>query len=82
MAAVPPNEKLAMINDFLDCRLDAHPSNFLSSKFREMVLKKPKEIRRLSRRRVVTKKMLDSGLMRSVTRACKESNLRVVKSIR
>ena len=30
MAAVPPNEKLAMINDFLDCRLDSRPSNFLS----------------------------------------------------
>ena len=79
---VPPEEKLEMVKDFLDCRLDAHHDYFLSRTVREMVFKKPRKSKRLSKMSVVTKKMLDSGLMRSVIKACKETNLRVLKTIR
>ena len=79
---VPSEEKLEMMKDFLDCRLEPHESYFLAKNVREMVFKKPRELRRLSRMRVVTKKQLNSGLMRRVVKACKETNLRVLKTIR
>ena len=79
---VPSEEKVKMIKDFLDCRLEPHESYFLAKNVREMVLKKPRELRRLSRMRVVTKKQLNSGLMKRAVKACKETNLRVLKTIR
>ena len=36
---VPPEEKLEMMKDFLDCRLDAHESYFFSRTVREMVFR-------------------------------------------
>ena len=81
-AVVPPEEKLEMVSGFLDCRLDAHEDYLLSRKVREMVFRKPRGSKALPRRGVVTKRRLDSGLMRNAIKTCKETNLRVLKTIR
>ena len=79
---MPPEEKLSMVKNFLDCRLDAYEDYLLSRTARETVFRKPRKNKQLSKKGVVTKKMLDSGLMKSVIKACKETNLRMMKTIR